>query len=86
MMRLLLSLVKILLGSFLIFLLYVLGCIIYGTYTDFQPPQISPLESSSNRQDSLDLGQKLSLLNWNIGYAGLGASSNFFYDDGRRFF
>lgn len=86
MMRILLSLVKILLGSFLIFLLYVLGCIIYGTYTDFQPPQISPLAGSSNKQDSLVLGQKLSLLNWNIGYAGLGASSNFFYDDGRRFF
>lgn len=73
----------------LLFLVYLIGCIIYGTATDFQPPERTTLEIERNfAKNTLDTIKqpKLSLLNWNIGYGGLGGQSDFFYDGGHFFF
>ena len=72
--------------AFLLFLLYVIICLIHGTLTDFQPAEKLPLEIAGNNDNRVITNPNLSFLNWNIGYAGLGAKSNFFYDDGNPFF
>ncbi|MBK6904437.1 MAG: endonuclease/exonuclease/phosphatase family protein [Saprospirales bacterium] len=64
------------------FLLYVAAILVYGTWTDFQPEgtqTLTPIQvaSSTDLPDSL-----ISLAIWNIGYAGLGEESDFFYDGG----
>ncbi|MFH0758688.1 MAG: endonuclease/exonuclease/phosphatase family protein [Bacteroidota bacterium] len=63
-------------GAFLIFLLY-------ATLDDFKPEEISnvPVEDQS---EILSDSAVLNLLIWNIGYAGLDASMDFFYDGGKQ--
>ena len=59
---------------------YVGGNLIYGTLTDFKPPKEEQLEIdavNAQRPDSI-----IQILNWNIGYCGLGEESDFFYDGG----
>jgi endonuclease/exonuclease/phosphatase family metal-dependent hydrolase len=77
------------LGLGLLFLLYLVGCIVYGTATDFQPPEktILDIEKTAKVSPSDTIKKaKLSFLNWNIGYGGLGGKSDFFYDGGHFFF
>lgn len=62
-------------------ILWVVGNLIYGTLTDFKPPKEVVLQIEANdaqRPDSI-----ITLLNWNVGYCGLGEESDFFYDDGK---
>lgn len=76
-MRSLLRIVGILI---LIPILWVGGNLIYGTLTDYKPPTEEVLEIEANhaqRPDSI-----IRILNWNIGYCGLGEESDFFYDGG----
>ena len=75
-----------LLVFFVSFLLYVLGCILHGTWTDYSPPEVLRLNIEGAPARSTIETDELSLMNWNIGYAGLGAESDFFYDDNRFFF
>ncbi len=68
-------------------LLYLAVVLIHGTITDYQPEQRIPLESTKPAgtaavlQDSI-----LRFVTWNIGYGGLGAESNFSFDQGRMLF
>ena len=63
-------------------LLYVGGMIGYAMFTDYDPQGDQLLIPSAN--PSLALEQDtLSLLIWNLGFGGLGASSDFFYDGGK---
>lgn len=74
------KLIKPVLVIVLIPLVWVGGNLIYGTLTDFQPPETETLKIeavNALRPDSL-----ISLLSWNIGYSGLGEESDFFYDGG----
>ena len=69
-----------------LFLLYVLVLLAYGTWTDYQPQGTRALEpvypaGSRTIEDSI-----LSVLSWNIGYTGLGAESDFFYQGGAGYF
>lgn len=77
---------KSILAVLILFLLYVAVCILHGTYTDFNPVDTEAISIHHNHQDSIIPLGPLRLVNWNIGYAGLGATSDFFYDDGQRFF
>ncbi|MBX7182737.1 MAG: endonuclease/exonuclease/phosphatase family protein [Bacteroidia bacterium] len=65
----------------LAFGLYLVGNVLFAFITDFKPPVSESLElrgmPSKNLPDSV-----LSLLNWNIGYSGLGQKADFFYDGG----
>lgn len=73
-------------GFLLLFLLYVITCIIHGTITDFSPPETLPVDQVkvANKQ-KIDKAE-LTFWNWNIGYCGLGKESDFFFDDGGFFF
>lgn len=77
-------LLKQLLAMLLVFTLFLLAFIVLITLKDFRPaPAISleiqgecTLHNSSNRT--------FSIISWNIGYAGLGAEMDFFYEGGER--
>lgn len=66
----------------LIILIYVIGSLIHGTATDFQPEDIIQLDTDSQAKNAFLEDSSVTILNWNLGYGGLGASSNFFYDAG----
>ncbi|MBP9152174.1 MAG: hypothetical protein KBF73_07830, partial [Flavobacteriales bacterium] len=71
---------KLVLVLILIPLLWVGGNLVYGTLTDFKPPKEEAIEINAvnaQRPDSI-----ITLLNWNVGYCGLGEESDFFYDGG----
>ena len=69
-----------------IFLLYILGSLFHATLTDFKPPEKTVLNIQKNNENNLITSPKLSFLNWNIGFAGLGEKSIFFYDSDQSFF
>ncbi|MEN0006791.1 MAG: endonuclease/exonuclease/phosphatase family protein, partial [Bacteroidota bacterium] len=76
------KLLKLVLGLLLLFVIYIVVTLIHGTLTDYQPPLETELrlEQSSGQlviQDSI-----LSFAIWNLGYAGLGKESDFFFSDG----
>jgi endonuclease/exonuclease/phosphatase family metal-dependent hydrolase len=74
--RPILYLLLILVGAFLLFLLY-------ATIDDYKPKEVIAhlLECEP---DVLSDSLQIELVIWNIGYAGLDASMDFFYDDGER--
>jgi endonuclease/exonuclease/phosphatase family metal-dependent hydrolase len=72
--RLLLYLVLILAGAFLIFLLY-------ATIDDYRPDE-KIIQYSGDHAPVLPDTAELEMLIWNLGYAGLDASMDFFYDGG----
>jgi len=74
--RPILYLLLILVGAFLLFLLY-------STLDDYRPEEviIQPIECEP---DIISDSLQINLLIWNIGYAGLDASMDFFYDGGER--
>ena len=66
----------------LLFLLYVLVSILHATLTDFQPAEKTSLSLENPSKQTSISDSTLSFLIWNIGYGGLGAKSDFFFDDG----
>ena len=74
--RFLFYLLLVLAGAFALFLVYASVDDYRPPFTETQTPDKHPLEISNHA--SLDL------LIWNIGYAGLDASMDFFYDGGKR--
>lgn len=85
-MKILTKIIKWTFSGVALFLLYVLLCLVHGTLTDFQPQELTSLTIHSNHQPETIDTNRLTFLNWNVGYGGLGAKSNFFYDDGNPFF
>lgn len=75
-----LKLVVVLLGAGGLFLI---ALILFATITDYKPaPRTIVFESS--RPSVIDPGTELSLMIWNVGYCGLGADMDFFYDGGKQ--
>jgi exonuclease III len=66
-----------------VFLVVMFGAfLLYFTLTDYQPAKTEVL---AEKQSPDRIGQDtLSMLIWNIGYAGLGDDMSFFYDGGSR--
>ncbi len=56
----------------------------YITITDYQPDQIEILIPQGTYNVDMLEKDTFSLMNWNIGYAGLGAEMDFFYDGGKK--
>lgn len=74
-------LVRVLVALVVIALLYVGGNIGYATLTDYQPPATEKVEV--HREVALSARDSVyTFMIWNIGYAGLGAEQDFFYDGG----
>lgn len=73
---------KILVFMIVLLPLAVLLFLLYATITDFSPSGTVelPVEGAKFRQPVEDT---LTLVSWNIGYAGLGKEMDFFYDGGR---
>jgi hypothetical protein len=72
-----------LLSPFILFGLYVVGVLIYGTMNDWKPEEKTSIEikppAAVNPSSTKDT---LTLITWNVGYGGLGAEADFFYDGG----
>jgi endonuclease/exonuclease/phosphatase family metal-dependent hydrolase len=63
-------------------LLYFIGLLAHGYWTDWQPAEgPSPLELTQQSAQKTVTDSIFSLLIWNVGYGGLGAESDFSYDD-----
>ena len=77
------KLLKILLTVLLVIVLAFGGLIGFLTVTEFKPQPVEPASPlSSSASGAIPAGQSLDVLSWNIGYAGLGAESDFFMDGG----
>lgn len=70
----------------LLILLYVAGVLIYGTVKDFQPESRIDLQASQKAATNTIQDSILSFTIWNLGYGGLGAEANFFFDGGNMYF
>jgi amino acid transporter len=73
---------RILGGTLLLFGLYFIGLLAYGWVTDWQPgPAPTPLTIDQNAEHKTLTDSVFTLATWNVGFGGLGAESDFFYDD-----
>ncbi len=64
-----------------LFLLYVIIAILHATVTDYQPDETVALKPAFTAQPQIIKDSSLTFMIWNIGYGGLGAKSDFFYED-----
>ncbi len=72
-----------LLGVLLGFVILALvGLILFLTFTEYKPADRQQAELIHLEENSAKSPTKLTLYSWNIGYAGLGKSSDFFMDGG----
>ena len=61
------------------------GFILYISLEDYLPDKVEILYEANENQEPSSLAQEsFSLISWNIGYAGLGAEMDFFYDGGKK--
>lgn len=74
------QIIKFIVALILIPIVWVVGNLIYGTLTDYQPEERIEMEVLGANDASID--SSLNIMIWNIGYAGLGKESDFFYDGG----
>ena len=74
--KILLYLLAAILIAFILFLLY-------ATISDFKPAEKTEIYHSEE-SESLATWQEFDFLIWNIGYCGLDASMDFFYDGGKQ--
>lgn len=76
--------VQITLWALLIVVILFGGFIAFITATDFRPAPVIPLMEQSSRSADTIAKDTLTLMTWNIGYAGLGKEMDFFYDGGEK--
>jgi endonuclease/exonuclease/phosphatase family metal-dependent hydrolase len=74
---------KLLLFAGLMFGLYIIMAIVYALVTDYKPKQEEQATVLPSNEVRLLSKDTLIFYNWNIGYCGLGAESDFFYDGGK---
>ncbi|MCB0530238.1 MAG: endonuclease/exonuclease/phosphatase family protein, partial [Saprospiraceae bacterium] len=76
-------LLKRVLGALLaLFFLYFAVIFIYGWVSDWQPAEGPEAMTVGQKGDTAPIADSvLSFVTWNIGFGGLGAESDFFYDD-----
>jgi endonuclease/exonuclease/phosphatase family metal-dependent hydrolase len=74
---------KVILWIIIVVVLLFVGLILAATLSDFKPEASSRIEMSASPEVLLP-GAELDILIWNIGYAGLDASMDFFYDGGKQ--
>jgi endonuclease/exonuclease/phosphatase family metal-dependent hydrolase len=82
-MKILKKILKFLLILIIVVVLGFIGLIVYALVSDYRPKEqesISRSEKPSILKDSLSL----TLLTWNIGYAGLDKEMDFFFDGGTK--
>ncbi len=78
------AILKLLVFFVVVIILYLGGVMLYGTLTDYNPKLIEKLNVKGKNLDTVINKNYLTLLTWNIGYAGLGKEMDFFYDGGKK--
>lgn len=73
----------LLLSPMIIYGLYVIGVLAYGSFTDFKPEEKIELQVENNKSNIIKDSTSISFLSWNIGYSGLGYKADFFLDGGK---
>ncbi|MEM7105890.1 MAG: endonuclease/exonuclease/phosphatase family protein [Bacteroidota bacterium] len=73
---------KLILAFIILAVLYVGITMLLGTINDFKPEEVIELEVEGKAAENVVSDTFLTFANWNVGYGGLGAESNFFYDAG----
>lgn len=81
-MKLVRKIFKTILILGVIFLLYVVFSLLHATITDFQPEEKIELSAVNKLAPRLISDSTFSFITWNLGYAGLGAKSDFFFNKG----
>ena len=76
---------RIIIVVLLVPVLYISVILIHGTIHDQQPEEVLPVEMFSEGSVSVIQDTILSFVIWNLGYAGLGQESDFFYEKGSLF-
>jgi endonuclease/exonuclease/phosphatase family metal-dependent hydrolase len=82
-MKIIKKILKYLLILIMIVVIGFIGLIVYAVLTDYKPKEEEPITvsgKSSILKDTLDI----TLLTWNIGYAGLDDEMDFFFDGGTK--
>lgn len=78
------KILKVLGALLLAILLAAAGLFVWLCVTEYKPAPVESMEISvQGAPGQLDPGEELQVLSWNIGYAGLGAGSDFFMDGGK---
>ena len=70
----------IFIGGFMLFALSLVG---YLTLTEFSPEKHSIIEVLGNGKKMDPVQRVFTFVTWNIGYAGMGCETDFFYDGGK---
>jgi endonuclease/exonuclease/phosphatase family metal-dependent hydrolase len=71
------------LGGIILAVILLFGLfLLYINFTDYLPEPIEELQVVHRNPQYLE-GKSISLMSWNIGYAGLGQEMDFFYDGGK---
>ncbi len=81
-MKILKKIFRVILLIVLICTLYLGVVIYYGTANDYQPEDKVQLEILGNGNNQVLEKDTFNILSWNIGFCGLGAEMDFFYDGG----
>lgn len=79
-----LKIVLIILG---VVLVLAAGLIIWLSVTEYKPADVTNVKIENNSKEaslSPELGQELTVISWNTGYAGLGKDADFFMDGGKN--
>ena len=74
--------VRGLLGIILAVLLLVVLLVVVLTVTEYKPADEESIETEGKGQETLSVGDDLTVLSWNIGYGSLGDNADFFMDGG----
>ncbi|MCX8209647.1 MAG: endonuclease/exonuclease/phosphatase family metal-dependent hydrolase [Neolewinella sp.] len=71
----------------LLFVLYIVGFLIFGTLTDWQPEGTEALQESNGQMaaEPVIKDSIVSLMTWNVGYGGIGDKDFFFYNQAAGF-
>jgi endonuclease/exonuclease/phosphatase family metal-dependent hydrolase len=72
---------KLLFSFLAIFLIYVIGVLTYGYFTDWSPASETVIIPSQSAKNQIITDSIITFINWNVGYGGLGKDSDFSYDD-----
>jgi len=84
MKRFYISLGKVLLGLVISLVLVVTLVLGYFTIVEYRPKEVEQLQIKNKIESKVELGQDITILTFNIGYAGLGKDEDFVLDGGTK--
>ncbi len=76
------KLLKVVLSIFVILIVIVGGYFLFMTLTDYKPEEVITLEIKNNPDRVIEADETISIMTFNIGYAGLDKGQDFFMDGG----